>query len=231
MLIYTVLVSCQIMGSIRQVVPRDIEQIYDICVKVELKPQNVQGKDGFLLTAYSSHLEMKNHLLMQIGQSYFYSYTENKKLLGFVLAYSGRRWKEMMPAWGDPISGNIEWSSKSLAHMGIMDISSILKSMNFAVLEKIAVDPIARGRGIAPRLCTRLFEELRKDRLAYVFVEIIKNVFDRGKPLGISNEKSMRVFSNMGAEVVGTSKKPYSFANSVLGERASFSDWVYAIAL
>jgi ribosomal protein S18 acetylase RimI-like enzyme len=217
---------------IRNVASDDIDEIYDLLIKVELgEPIESSCKEGFLMTAYSLHPEERARLQSFIGRTYFYAYTERGNILGCALAFSGSEWKKAVPKWGEPKEGNIRWFTESLRKVGIHDISSLLEETKFAVLEKVAVDPAARRRGICRQLCERIFSELKRGCTNYVFVEIVENAYGNGKSLGIVNQNSIKVFEGLGAVKVGESKKPYKYNKSFLGDRGFFSDLVYIVPL
>lgn len=214
--------------KVREVREDDINRIYEICKQVELTNNPIDAtKYGFLIKEYSKYPETKDKLKIHVNNSYFCLYEENN-VLGFILGFSEQKRRGERTIWGD---SNVKWNSEKLEELGIQKIDDIIANKNFAMIERIAVEPKSRRRGIGSNLFNHFFKEVQEDKIRYVFSKIIEEVFKEGKPLGMKNEASIKAHQRVGMNRVGESKEPWRYDKSFLGDKGTFLDGVYLIDL
>lgn len=214
--------------KVREVREEDIDRVYEICKQVELTSNPIAAtKYGFLIKEYGKYPETKDKLKSHVNNTYFYLYEENN-VLGFILGCSEQKWRGERPAWRD---SNIKWNPEKLEELGIKKIDDIIANKNFAMIERIAVEPKTRRRGIGSKLFNQFFKEVQEDKIRYVFSKIVEEVFKEGKPLGMKNEVSIKAHQKVGMNRVGESKEPWRYDKSFLGDKGTFLDGVYLIDL
>jgi ribosomal protein S18 acetylase RimI-like enzyme len=209
-------------GEIREAREEDIEDIYQLARTVELTNQSPQvlANTGFLMTSYSQHPEERDFFENCIlSQSLFFLHESDGQLLGFVLGY---------PYWNDTLRDYKVWYTKKLRKVGITDINQLLSKQNFAYLDKIAVHPTYRGKGVFRGLNEHFFKRSKDLGKRYVFLEIIDNVWSEKKSLKIRNKKSTEAYESLGAVKVGRDRS-FPFTKSFLGDKGRFSDNVYVV--
>ncbi|MBW2980091.1 GNAT family N-acetyltransferase [Candidatus Woesearchaeota archaeon] len=221
---------------IRKAMVKDADRLYEICRAVELAPDPERMADsGFLMTQYSKQPKMKKYIQDLIRQGLVDVAETAGTLSGFLVAYPKEEWRKK--GW----SSDVVWSG--------MD-DPLQTDYNFAMLEKIAVDPNLRRQGIA----TALFEHLAgslDSEVKGVFTEIVEGVYRRQYAMrirqgvsekfsesggfmisqGIRNDASIAVAESFGAVKAGRSRVPYQYSGSYLGKDGLFVDGVYRIDL
>lgn len=208
--------------EIRKARIKDSDRLYEICCAVELEadPERM-ARDGFLMTQYSQQPEMRKYIsnLVRDGLMCYVAETAGE-ISGWLVAYPKSEWEKR--GW----SSDVLWE-------GSIDPAPALEG-EYTLLEKIAVHPDFRRRGIATVLFDHFAASLGQET-NYVFMEIIEGLFRKQNSFlisqGISNKVSIAVARSFGGVKVGHSRVPYGYDGSYLGSAGQFVDGVYLVDL
>ena len=202
----------------------DANDIYKLCCKLELtEDAEKMSKNGFLMTQYSAHPEMEDFFREITQTNPFYVCAQYEgNITGLLLGYTEEQWKKETSNTAN--DGNVSWNYDILKE--VFGIDNPEEITSFALLEKIAVEPELKRRGIATGLLARYASDVKREGVGLVMAEIVEHIYRGNTPLKITNQASIRFFESKGFEKIGESGI-YQYSDSFLGDEGRFKDGIY----
>lgn len=144
--------------TVRKAINSDIDSIMDVACSVG--NENKIHSSGFLMDDYVKDYDvLKNKFLKLIDKIRHFYVIEDKKILGFLIAYKREEWLYRNPTWMDDIIWSPGFDKKRTDKFILVDKTAVLKGLT--------------GMGLGSRMYKALTDELKEEGIFDMFAETI----------------------------------------------------------